>query len=183
MLNRLKREFWDAACRLGHQPVLDKEHSHIIYLDYFVIVLGILESSDRESAWKAVDSLLDDVLALRRTYNPAKASDIYMIMAAPLGSADMSDWKLLAAEIERDDRLARKHIWLPNADGSNFEALIEASFLAKPWDTPTEEADMLKLLSQSVAIPTGWNDVLLDPDLEGIALAEKLVALEGATTP
>jgi hypothetical protein len=183
MLNRLKKEFLNAAIGLGHKPDVDTERSHIIHLDHFVIVLGVLESPDRERALNAVDNLLNDVLALRRGYLPAKASDIYMIMAAPLGSADINHWKLLAAEIERDDRLARKHIWLPNKNGSNFDALIEASFLAKPWDTPTEEADKLKLLNQGVDIPDGWKAVLLDSDLEGLALAEKLVALEGATTP
>lgn len=183
MLNRLKKEFWDAALGLGHKPVLDTERSHIIYLDHFVIVLGVLESTDRESALNAVDKILDDVLTLRRGYLPAKASDIYMIMAAPLASADNAAWKMLVAEIERDDRLARKHIWLPNADGSNFEELIDASFLAKPWDTPQEDADKLKLLNQGVDIPDGWKAVLLDSDLEGLALAEKLVALEGAPTP
>jgi hypothetical protein len=183
MLNRLKEEFWDAAVNgLGYEPVLDMKRSHIIYLDHFVIVLGELESADRESALNAVDNLLDDVLELRRGYTPAKASDIYMIMAAPLGSTNSAAWRLLVAEIERDDRLARKHIWLPNADGSNFEELIEASFLAKPWNTAPEDANKLKLLNQGVDIPDGWKAVLLDSDLEGLALAEKLVALEGAPT-
>jgi len=183
MLDRLKKEFLDVATRLGHTPQLDIEKPHIIHLDHFVIVLGILKVDDRENALKTVDGLLDDVLALRRILTPAKASDIYLIMAAPLGSAGNTNWEMLVAEIERDDRLARKHIWLPNENGSNFAALIETTFLAKPWDTPTEDINKLKLLDQGIDVPTGWTDVLFDPELEGMRLAEKLVALEGKSTP
>lgn len=183
MLDRLRKEFLDASSYLGHSPQPDIEKPYVIHLDHFVIVLGILKADDRENVLKTVDGLLDDVLALRRTLTPAKASDIYLIMAAPLGSAGNANWEMLVAEIERDDRLARKHIWLPNENGSNFAALIETTFLAKPWDTPTEEINKLQLLDQGVDVPTGWMDVLLDPELEGLKLAEKLVALEGKSTP
>lgn len=180
MLDRLKKEFLDAAFHLGHTPLPDTEKPYIIQLDHFTIVLGILETYERKNALRAVDALLDEVLALRRICTPAKASDIYLIMAAPLDSEGEAEWRMLVAEIERDDRMARKHIWLPNKRGSNFAKLIEATFLAKPWDTPVEDNDKLKLLNQGVDVPPGWMDVLLDPELEGLKLAEKLVALEGA---
>jgi len=182
MLNRLKKEFLDAAAHSGYAPEPDIEKAHIIHLDYFVIVLGVLETCDRNSALKTVDRYLDDVLALRRVYTPARASDIYLIMAAPLNSGGNSNWEMLVEEIERDDRLARKHIWLPNANGDNFSALVETTFLAKPWDTPAEDIRMLALLNQGVEVPTGWTDVLLNSGLEGLKLVEKLVALEGTST-
>jgi hypothetical protein len=183
MLDRLKKEFLEAAVHSGNAPQPDIEKSHIIHLDYVVVVLGVLETYERNNALKTVDRYLDDVLALRRVYTPAKASDIYLIMAAPLDSANNSNWEMLAAEIERDDRLARKHIWLPNGEGNNFSEIVETTFLAKPWNTPAEDIKMLALLNQGVDVPTGWADVLLDPTLEGLKLVEKLVALEDTSTP
>lgn len=180
MLERLKKEFLDVTSHLGHIPQADKKNPYIIRFNHFIVVLGVLDTYKRENALRTVDDLLNDVLALRRICTPAKASDIYLIMAAPLDSEGKAAWRTLVAEIERDDRMARKHIWLPNKHGSNFASLIETTFLAKPWDTPTEANDKLKLLNEGIDVPLGWESALLDPELEGLKLAEKLVALEGA---
>jgi hypothetical protein len=183
MLNRLKKEFLDAAIQLGYKPQPDIEKPHIIHLDYVVVVLGVLETYERNIALQTVDRYLDDVLGFRRVYTPAKASDIYLIMTAPLASAGNTNWEMLVAEIERDDRLARKHVWLPSVDGDNFFEIVDTTFLAQPWDTPAEDIKMLALLDQDVNVPTGWADVLLDPTLEGLKLVEKLVALEDTSPP
>ncbi|PHV39198.1 hypothetical protein CSQ95_10800 [Janthinobacterium sp. BJB304] len=103
------------------------------------------------------------------------------MLAAPYGSADSSDWNTLAAEIERDDRLARKHVWLPDEEGENFDAFIGTTFLARPWtvaDDDETRADALQLLTKQVSMPTGWQEVLLDDDLQGEDLVLKLLSIE-----
>jgi hypothetical protein len=171
----------NAALSAGCKRVLACIDTPLIALDFQMVWASTLPSTDdRQSILNAVDSMLNDVLVLRRTWVAARSSDLYLMMAAPLGSVDQPAWKALAAEIERDDRLARKHVWLPDKDGGNFLPFIETTFLARPWSAADGRVDALKLLTEQIAMPTGWQQLLLDDELQGTELVRKLMDLETA---
>ena len=158
-----------------------EEESNVILMGNITIVIGDLsDCSDRESSMIAVDKLLERVLILRKGYHSAQASDMYILMVGPKDNSGYVKGRVIASEIERDDRLARKHVWLPlnNAIDSSFQAFIQTTFLSSPGKLKTENTDALSLLSADIGLPSGWEDILLDPELEGVELVESLMALE-----
>jgi hypothetical protein len=169
----------DAALAAGCRHVLACVGTSIIAIDFYTVLAAPLPATDdRQEVLAAVDALLSDVLALRRTWAAARSSDLYLMLAAPQGSADQPVWKSWAAEIERDDRLARKHVWLPDNEGGNFGSFIETTFLARPWGAAEGRVDALKLLTEQVAVPTGWQQLLFDGELQGDELIRKLMDLD-----
>lgn len=174
----------NAALAAGCQRVLACVDTPLIALDFHTVLAATLPlTDDRQTVLNAVDALLNDVLVLRKTWAAARSSDLYLILAAPLGSADQAAWKTLAAEIERDDRLARKHVWLPDNKAGNLAPFIETTFLARPWGAADGRVDALKLLTEQVAMPRGWQELLSDGELQGTELVRKLIDLEMEQTP
>jgi hypothetical protein len=168
-----------AALAAGCQRVLSCIGTPLIALDFYMVWAGTLPTAnDRQTVLESVDAMLNNILTLRRNCAAARASDLYLMMIAPLGSADQPVWKALAAEIERDERLARKHVWLPDREGGNFLPFIETTFLARPWAAADGRVDALKLLTEQVAMPAGWQQLLLDDELQGTDLVRTLIGLE-----
>lgn len=171
----------NAALDAGCQRVLSCVGTPFIAVDFQMVAAGKLPLTPvREMVLKTVDSMLNEILVLRRAWPAARASDMYLMMSAPYGSAENPAWKALMAEIERDDRLARKHVWLPDANGANFDRFIERTFLARPWSAAGGHVDALKQLTEHVAMPLGWQQQLLDDELQGAELVHKLISLEVA---
>ena len=179
MLELLKQCLFDCVINKGLRPVVDEGNSRVVHIDCYTVVLGELGASiEREAVLAQVDKLLGEALNLRKQSIPAKASDIYLFMVGPKGGACNPEWLALAAEIERDDRLARKHVWLPDSVGANFKGFLEGTFLATPWETNMGNTDALALLTNEIEMPPGWEEVLLDPELGGTDLVQKLLDLE-----
>lgn len=173
----------NAQHRSVSKDICEDQSARVVQIDHHTVVLGMLRAPPeatalREAIMAQVDDYLDEVLRLRKSYSATKASDLYLMLAAPMGKEADVAWQALAAEIERDDRLARKHVWLPDAEGGNFTQFLEETFLACPWQSEAGQDDALDLLSAEVAMPDGWKQALLDPELEGIKLVEALLALE-----
>ncbi|MFM0658608.1 ABC-three component system middle component 1 [Paraburkholderia sediminicola] len=179
MLEEFKQKIISVATALGLNGIYECYGSYFIAVDFCIVAIGSLaEGSTREQALSEVDSMLAAVLEIRKRCSPAKASDIYLMLVCPVGSIDSPFWKELAAEIERDDRLARKHVWLPCADSGNFEVFVANTFLAKPWDSPSGTVDALKLMADDLDMPKGWQEVLLNTELETVELINKLLLLD-----
>ncbi|WP_099409502.1 ABC-three component system middle component 1 [Janthinobacterium sp. BJB304] len=172
----------NAAKAAGCNTVVQDKNAPTIWLDFHAVWTSKLPAEcNRQEILDEVDKILNNVLEMRKSLKAVPASDLYVMLAAPYGSADSSDWNTLAAEIERDDRLARKHVWLPDEEGENFDAFIGTTFLARPWtvaDDDETRADALQLLTKQVSMPTGWQEVLLDDDLQGEDLVLKLLSIE-----
>ncbi len=172
----------NAAKAAGCDTIVRDKNAPTIWLDFYAVWTSELPAKcNRQEILDAVDTILNNVLEMRKSMKAVPSSDLYVMLAAPYGSADSSDWNTLAAEIERDDRLARKHVWLPDNDGKNFESFVDTTFLARPWtigDDDEVRADALQLLTKQVSIPIGWQEVLLDDDLQGEDLVLKLLSME-----
>jgi hypothetical protein len=152
----------------------------IISLSYNTLILGELSDSDeRTKTLEEVDEFLNIVLNQRKQFSAAKACDMYLFLMAPPNSEDKAFWKTIAAEIERDDRLARKHVWLPDSECSNLNDFIEGTFMATPWSTGTEVSHALEFLTDELVLPKGWEEVLLNDEVDGRDLVNELIKLEG----
>lgn len=186
MLESFDNLIMKAAKAAGCTRVVREKNTPTIWLDFHAVWTSDLPAEcNRQKVLDAVDAMLNNVLEMRKSLKAAPSSDLYVMLAAPYGSADNPEWNALAAEIERDDRLARKHVWLPDDAGKNFDAFIETTFLARPWTVEGDDqarADALQLLTKQVSIPTGWQDALLDEDLQGEDLVRKLLSIEMGQT-
>lgn len=67
-----------------------------------------------------------------------EALDLQGVLLAPRGSANSDEWKAIGLMVERDDRVARKFVWLrpedPVEDDAGFDELLKRSALARPWE-------------------------------------------------
>lgn len=182
MLESFDSLIMNAATAAGCTRVFQEENTPTIWLDFHAVWTSALPAEcNRQQVLDAVDAMLNNVLEMRKSLKATPSSDLYVMLAAPYGSAGNSEWNTLAAEIERDDRLARKHVWLPDDAGKNFDAFIKTTFLARPWAVDGDDqarADALQLLTKQVSIPAGWQEVLLDDDLQGEDLVHKLLSIE-----
>jgi hypothetical protein len=68
---------------------------------------------------------------------PNEALDLQGILLGPRASEPDDDWKAVALTVERDDRVARKFVWLrpvdPAGDDVSFADVISRTVLARPW--------------------------------------------------
>lgn len=179
MFESFKEQLSALASDFEYSRIFECYGSPFIAIDFYIVAVATISGlPDRERVLALVDELLQSVLEVRRRSSPAIASDLYIMVKAPVGSLSSAAWIQLAAEIERDDRLARKHVWLPDSETSNFWEFISGTFLARPWDSPAGTVDALKLMADDLEMPDGWQDLLLGAELEGSELIEKLISLE-----
>ena len=76
--------------------------------------------------------------AIARLWLPAETSeDLNLYLVGPSGSDTRMQWRDIAAEIERDERVCRKLVWLPPVTASEQEDslahFLSRTFLARPW--------------------------------------------------
>lgn len=182
MLETFRDLIMKAAAAAKFRKIVQDNTAPTLWLDFHVVWTAVLPAeSNRELVLDVVDAMLNNILDVRKSLKAIPSSDLYVMLAAPFGSAESPEWNTLAAEIERDDRLARKHVWLPDEDGKNFESFVETTFLARPWATDDDDearADALQLLTKQVSIPRGWQQILLNDKFQGEDLVRKLLSLE-----
>jgi hypothetical protein len=93
----------------------------------------------------------------RSHLSPEQALDLQLWLIGPQGSEESADWRALALAIERDDRVARKFVWLPPEGRHDrqeaFEGFLARTFLARPWNTlPPQPAAQLDRMSGLLAV-------------------------------
>ncbi len=87
-------------------------------------------------------------------------------------------WRQFAAEIEADDRVCRKQVWLFGTQPSVDEArdFLERTFVARPW--PSEQRTESLDTMANFSLPNGWEEALQNQELDFSGLVEQLIALE-----
>lgn len=114
---------------------------------------------------------------IARSWLGADAQDLQLFLIGPAHGATSPSWRDIARQIESDDRVCRKLVWLPGAT-LTVEAAAEflsRTFLATPWKRLSgESAQRLDHLS-SIPVPAAWLLVLSDDSLSGDQLVERLV--------
>lgn len=120
---------------------------------------------------------------IARSWLGAEAPNLQLFLAGPVGALMDSQWRQLAAEIESDDRICRKLVWLFEGSPTVREArgFLERTFVAKPW--PSEHHPVKLDVVADYPLPQGWEEAIDDPTLDNEGLVERLIGLEGDATP
>ena len=104
------------------------------------VVLGLLpETTDEHVVAAAIRRHRNQCVIARSTLAPNAALDLVLVLVGPRGSEGKDPWRAVALMVERDDRVARKLVWLrpddPADDRASFDGFTRRTFLAHPWRT------------------------------------------------
>ena len=104
------------------------------------IVLGLLpETIDERELADTMRQHRNQCVIARSTLPVNAVLDLLLLMVGPRGSEGKDAWRAMALAVEREDRVARKLVWLrpddPQADTESFDAFARRTFLARPWET------------------------------------------------
>ncbi|MGO8122181.1 ABC-three component system middle component 1 [Rhizobium ruizarguesonis] len=102
------------------------------------VLFGLLPEAPREEDILETLRLFRNQCVVARSYiAPNAALDLQLFLIGPRGSEIAEPWHPLALLIEREERVARKLVWLrpdhANNDTKSFADFTKRSFLARPW--------------------------------------------------
>tara|TARA_B110001469_G_C9648769_1_gene329854 strand:+ start:3360 stop:3962 length:603 start_codon:yes stop_codon:yes gene_type:complete len=154
----------------------------IISIDQYTLVIGELASR--------IDNVIEDwsklqgfAAQVRTRLTPSRNEDVLLFLVGPeINEDDFPEWKSRATQIERNDLVCRKLVWLPTKQENTVEisltSFIERTFLSRPWSNTTsaKQPELDKLSSTSI-IPTSWKKILeensINPDCN--VIVEQLI--------
>ena len=168
-------------------------------IGHFPILLGRLPiSPDVALVRDGVRRYRNQCVVARSHLPPEQVLDLQLWLLGPDGSENDPEWRALALAIERDDRVARKLVWLPPERleelDEAFARFIARTFLARPWEAlpprPAAPLDRLSALINVAAeldieqsVVDRWFE-LADSDLaDGAELIDALVDAWPEITP
>jgi hypothetical protein len=104
----------------------------------FTVIAGVLPAQPTPEAVSDALRRYRNQCVVARSYLTAHQSlDLQLWLIGPRGSERVENWTPYALEIERDERVARKLVWLmpshPAADEVSFGEFAKRTFLARPW--------------------------------------------------
>lgn len=141
-----------------------------------VLFAQLPEKPERSIIHEFLENELQKALTLWKTATQANANDIYLFFIGSDDSFADKQWLSIASEIERDERLCRKLVWLPSSQNT-AEQFLRRTFLAHPWvEGETKNVDALSVLEEELEISNSWLDLLQDSNLERYDLLLKLIA-------
>ncbi|CAO3401292.1 ABC-three component system middle component 1 [Azospirillum palustre] len=74
---------------------------------------------------------------IARSWLGARSDDLLLVLIGPPRSGESDRWKRIAQEIERNERVCRKLIWLPPVElaeqPASLEMFLGRTCLARPW--------------------------------------------------
>lgn len=164
-------------------------HVRCLQVGRYAVLLALLPEAPDEDAIVEVVRRVRNQCVVARSYLSSPASlDLHAILLGPRGSEGVDRWKALALIAERDERVARKLVWLrptdASADEQSFADFAKRSFLARPWITSaTYSMAPLDNVSRAAAfegVPRNtageWIRFASDPDMDPDSLVSQLVA-------
>ncbi|MGF6367735.1 ABC-three component system middle component 1 [Paraburkholderia sp. MM5482-R1] len=154
------------------------ESVEAVVFDGFPVLLGVLNGPPNRGSVGTQVLRYRNQATIARSWLGVAAPNLHLFLAGPVGAFAEPDWRQLAAEIEADDRVCRKLVWLfndpPTAD--NAKEFLERTFVARPWpaEQRTERLDSVADFS----LPDGWEDALQDQELDFAGLVDRLIELQ-----
>jgi hypothetical protein len=151
-----------------------------LFVGEWSVIIGLIGGAPHASP--ATDILREPIIerwrvlqrsaAVARTaLSEKRQDDLTLMLIGPLGSDKDGEWIAMASQIERNDLVCRKLVWLPPATAAEFEnsltAFLKRTFLARPWSL-TKTAEQQKLDAVSNLGPTldRWQLVLDEQPIE-----------------
>lgn len=149
-----------------------------VVFDGFPVLLGVLAGPPNRANISTQVLRYRNQATIARSWLGAAAPNLHLFLVGPVGAFEDPAWRQLAAEIEADDRVCRKLVWLfnnsPTADGA--KEFLERTFVARPW--PTEQRSERLDSVANFSLPDGWEDALQDEELDFSALVDRLIELQ-----
>jgi hypothetical protein len=104
----------------------------------YTLILGVLPETPSINAMRECVRRYRNQCVIARSYlSPNAALDLLLILVGPAGSETSTQWQSAALMVERDDRVARKLVWLrpvnASLDNASFADFASRTFLARPW--------------------------------------------------
>lgn len=155
---------------------------------YAVLLTLLPEAPDEEGIVEVVRRVRNQCVVARSYLSPAAALDLHAILLGPRGSEGIDRWKALALIAERDERVARKLVWLrpreESADELSFADFAKRSFLARPWITgaifsmaPLDNVSRAAAFHEVPRDTAGeWIRLASEPGTDPDSLVDQLVA-------
>lgn len=133
-----------------------------------VLFATLPDTYNNQLVAETVRGLRNQSVIARSYLRTEQVVDLQLWLSGPAASLEDPSWRSLAVVIERDDRVARKLVWLRSLDiqqwGASFESFIARTFLARPWKSapqqPHAKLDRLSALL-SVASEVGVDPAVL----------------------
>jgi ABC-three component (ABC-3C) system Middle Component 1 len=155
-------------------------------LDGVAVLIGQLSGPPiRTAVQHAVRRYRNQATIARSWLGASEAPNLQLFLIGPAGALADPLWRQLAAEIEVDDRVCRKLVWLYGGKPTveDAEQFLDRTFLAQPWPTPQAAPTLALDQMSNVALPEGWEQAADDPSLDSDALVQRLIAFEEGDAP
>lgn len=154
------------------------QHVYATLLDGFSVLIGTLGGPPSAPILGAQLRRYRNQATIARSWLGSEAPNLHLFLVGPSGSLLDANWRQFAAEIEADDRVCRKQVWLPAAQPSLDDArdFLERTFVARPWPSQ-QRTEMLDTMA-NLSLPNGWEEALQNQELDFSGLVEQLIALE-----
>ena len=155
---------------------------------YAVLLTLLPEAPDEEGIGEVVRRVRNQCVVARSYLSSATALDLHAILLGPRGSEGVDRWKALALIVERDERVARKLVWLrpreASADEQSFADFAKRSFLSRPWITgaifsmaPLDNVSRAAVFDDVPRDTAGeWLRLASEPGIDSDSLVDQLVA-------
>ncbi|MBF0391211.1 MAG: hypothetical protein HQL38_00895 [Alphaproteobacteria bacterium] len=130
--------------------------------------------------------------AVSRTWlHPEQADNLQVFLVGPLGSDASPFWRDRRSQIERDERICRKLMWLPPEEpvalSQSLDLFLARTFLVRPWTKGnsglSSQLDSLSAIARTplkdglpLALTKEWLDILNRAAEGGEELAAALCA-------
>ena len=149
-----------------------------VICDDFPVLLGVLTGPPNRGSVSTQVLRYRNQATIARSWLGSAAPNLHLFLVGPVGAFGAPEWRQLAAEIEADDRVCRKLVWLfndsPTADSA--KEFLERTFVARPW--PTEQRSERLDSVANFSLPDGWEDALQDQELDFTTLVDRLIELQ-----
>ena len=122
--------------------------------------------------------------AVRGSLHPISRADLHLFIVASFSPGKEESALRDRSRIEADERICRKHVWLPALE-TRVADFLDATFLARPWQRDQllpQSLDPLQKLVETAGLPsnmaTAWVNALSSmDDLRTDVVAEVLSSL------
>lgn len=164
-------------------------HVRGLQIGRYAVLLTLLPEAPDEEGFDDVVRRVRNQCVLTRSYlSPAAALDLHAIMVGPRGSEGVDRWRALALIAERDERVARKLVWLrprgASTDEQSFDDFAKRSFLARPWETdaifsmaPLDNVSRVAAIDDAPRDIAGeWIRLASEPNIDPDSLVDQLVS-------
>jgi len=164
-------------------------HTRGLQIGRYPVLLTLLpEAPDEEGIGEVVRRVRNQCVVARSYLSSAAALDLHAILLGPRGSEGVERWNALALIVERDERVARKLVWLrpqeAGGDEQSFAEFARRSFLARPWITgaifsmaPLDNVSRATVFDKVRRDTAGeWIRLASEPGIDSESLVDQLVA-------